>query len=177
MRKMIILCTSAIMLMGCGALSGVSTTPQTTSTATQQVVNLAQTAQNSTSNSAAVNAGRTAGTSILGLYNQCKADGKYDYKNFNNISNTILLLANCADLPNNVKDKAYMKEFGQGMMLSAVGLITEENVEAVTGNLVNIAGQYADKAAEATSSVADKLTTAAQTASAISSMLMLFQQQ
>lgn len=43
---------------------------------------------------------------LLAIYHQYKADGnKYDYKNMQNILNTVTLVANCEGLKENYKDK------------------------------------------------------------------------
>ena len=129
--------------------------------------------------------GVNAGKAIQALYTQYKADGKFDYTNFNNISNTMLLLAATHDLPANTKNGDYMKQFGQGMMLSAVDLINKDNVTAVTNNLTEIATQYAAEAGEKVAEKAtqaqntmqnasEKLASAAQTASAVASLLSMF---
>lgn len=179
MKKIFVLMSAALVMMSCGAMMGTQTAPQpTTQNTTANQINQATATAQATQSTVATpaDAGKAAGTSILALYNQYQADGKkYDYKNLSNISNTLILMANCAELPSKAKDKEYMQQFSQGMMLSAASLITPENVGAVTDNLTNMAGQYAQKAANATSSAAEKLNTAAQTAGAVANMLTLFQ--
>lgn len=179
MKKIIVLVLSTMVVMtGCSLLKGsASSASSSASTAAATTAPVA--------NSSALTAGNGAGQALLGLYSQYKADGKYDYKNISNISNTVLLLANITELPSNVKNSTYLKEFGQGMMSSAASLITPDNVETVTDNLTTLAGQYtekaktsvsqtADKAATTVSSAADKLNTAAQTAGSIASLLSMF---
>ncbi len=164
-------------MTGCGMLKGGSTAGTTNSTATTAATTEAAAV------SASVSAGQAAGNALNALYTQYKADGKYDYKNINNAVNATLLLANCADLPKNVKNTTYMSEFAQGLMASSAGLVTKSNVNTVTDNLTNLATEYAEKvatsetttkAASTANSIADKLTSAANTASSISSLLSLF---
>lgn len=181
MKKILSIIAAATLMSACGLVNNVTVTPtpeaeEKANAAAAQINAVTEQAEAVQATVATpVDAGRAAGNSILALYNQYVADGKkFDYKNLSNISNTLILLANCADLKDNVKNTTYLKEYGQGLMQSAAGLITEENVEAVTGSLTEIATQYADKAAAVTSSAAEKLTTAAQTAAAVNNMLNLF---
>jgi hypothetical protein len=86
-----------------------------------------------------VSAGQGAGTALQALYAQYKADGnKYNYKNMQNIINTMSLVSNCEGLKENYKDKTYLKEFGKGMVASSLGLVTQNNVETVTNSLVEM---------------------------------------
>ena len=108
------------------------------------------------------------------MYNQYKADGnKYDYKNLNNIINTLQLVSACEGLKDNKSNKEYLKSFGKGMLASAAGLVTESNVNQVTNTLTDMVVNNPTVTSAATTA-ADKLNTAAQTASSISSILSLF---
>lgn len=118
---------------------------------------------------------------MLALYNQYKADGnKYDYKNMQNILNTVTLVANCEGLKDNFKDKTYLKEFGKGMIASSLGLVTQNNVETVTNSLVDMVKnsetvQNATTQAQSTASTAaGYANTAAQYAGALSTLLGAF---
>ncbi len=179
MKKILFSLAAVALLASCSLLKGTSAN------------NAAAPAASTTADAAAVSttltAGQAAGNALHALYTQYKADGKYDYKNINNAINATLLLANCADLPKNVKNAAYLKEFSQGLIASSAGLVTQSNVNAVTNNLTTIATEYAQgvaektaasetaqKAAATTNTVAEKLATAASTANSISSLLSLF---
>lgn len=170
MKKVLFISAMVMMMTGCGMMTNSSSTnaqpqaaPQTTAPAT------------------ALSAGQGAGNAMLQLYNQYKADGnKYDYTNMQNMLNTVTLVANCEGLKNNYKDKTYLKEFGQGMISSSLGLITQNNVETVTNSLVDMvknseAVQSATSKAQSTaSSAAGYANTAAQYAGAISTLLSAF---
>ena len=133
------------------------------------------------SSNAAVSAGQGAGNALLALYNQYKADGnKYDYKNMQNVLNTVTLIAQCEGLKDNYKDKTYLKEFGKGMIASSLGLVTQNNVESVTNSLVDMVKnnetvQSATTQAQSTASqAASYANTAAQYAGALSTLLGAF---
>jgi len=170
MKKTILLIATAIAMLSCSALKGGSaqssnaaapaaTTPAATTTAVS---------------TSPVSAGQTAGNALLALYNQYKADGnKYDYKNLNNIINCLQLVNACEGLKEVKNDKTYLKDFGKGMMVSAVGLVTESNVNSVTNQLTEMVTSN-EKVNAAASTAADKLQTAAATASSISSILSMF---
>ena len=110
----------------------------------------------------------------MALYEQFKADGnKYDYKNLNNIINSLQLVSACEGLKTAKSDKTYLKDFGKGMLVSAAGLVTEKNVNSVTNTLTDMVVSNPTVTSTATTA-ADKLQTAAQTASSISSILNMF---
>lgn len=172
MKKIILLSVAAMIMVSCGMMKSSSTgttaqsTPATTTT---------------TAPASATSAGQGAGNALLALYNQYKADGnKYDYQNMQNILNTVSLIANCEGLKSNYKDKTYLKDFGKGMMASSLGLVTQENVESVTGGLVDMIKsnekvQETKTAAQNTASTAASYaSTAAQYAGALSTILGAF---
>ena len=173
MKKMFLLTAMAVMMASCGMLSKNSTSSQQTAsqqTSSQQV---------NTANG--MSAGQGAGNALLSLYNQYKADGnKYDYKNMQNVLNTVTLLANCEGLKTNYKDKEYLKDFGKGMIASSLGLVTQSNVETVTNSLVDMVKnsetvQEAKTQAQSTASTAaGYANTAAQYAGALSTLLSAF---
>lgn len=174
MKKIFVLICAAAMMSSCGLLGSMS--KPVSSEPAQQAVAAPSTASE---------AGKGAGTALQALYKQYKADGKYDYTNLTNAINTIQLIQYCQDLKSHTKDAAYRKEFNQGLMASAVGLIDQRNVDIVTDNLTTLATQYADKvneqaaaaadkAAQATTNVADKLNTAAQAANSVTTLLNMF---
>ena len=172
--KKIILFATAIMMAGCGFMQN-STSTNTTAQPAQTTV----TTQNA--GNAAMTAGQGAGNAIMALYTQYKADGnKYDYKNMQNALNTVTLIANCEGLKDNYKDKTYLSEFGKGMIASSLGLVTQNNVEAVTNSLVDMvkssetvknASTTAQNTANTAASYAN---TAAQYAGALSTLLGAF---
>lgn len=171
--KKIILFATAIMMASCGFMQN-STSSNTSS---QQTAASSQSVQ---TGNAAVSAGQGAGSALQALYAQYKADGKYDYKNMQNIINTLTLVNNCEGLKENYKDKTYLKEFGKGMVASSLGLVTQNNVETVTNSLVemikgNESVQNAStKVQEGASTAASYANTAAQYATSIGSLLSLF---
>jgi hypothetical protein len=171
MKKVLFISAMVMMMTGCGMMTNSSSTTSQPSAATAQT----------TAPATALSAGQGAGNAMLQLYNQYKADGnKYDYTNMQNMLNTVTLVANCEGLKNNYKDKTYLKEFGQGMISSSLGLITQNNVETVTNSLVDMvknseAVQSATSKAQSTaSSAAGYANTAAQYAGAISTLLSAF---
>ncbi len=170
MKKTILLIATAIAMLSCSALKGTSS--QTTAN-NGAAATTAQTLA-SANNSTAMGAGQNAGTALLAMYNQFKADGnKYDYKNLNNILNTLQLVSACEGLKDNKGDKTYLKSFGKGMMVAAAGLVTEKNVNNVTNTLTDMVVKNPTVTSTATTA-AEKLNTAAQTASSISSILSMF---
>ena len=169
MKKVFIVVIASLLMSSCGltktATSSSTTTPQTAAAAPAQT---------------AVSSGQGAGNALLNLYNQYKADGKFDYKNMQNILNTVTLIANCEGLKTNYKDKEYLKDFGKGMIASSLGLVTQDNVETVTNSLVDMVKnsetvQEAKTQTQSTASTAaGYANTAAQYAGALSTLLGTF---
>lgn len=177
MKKSILFVAAALLMAGCGFLKN-STGSNTTASSQPATTNTTTVQQAGTT---ASSAGQGAGNALLNLYNQYKADGnKYDYKNMQNILNTVTLVANCEGLKENFKDKTYLSEFGKGLVSSSLGLVTQDNVEEVTNNLVemvksNETVQNATQTAQNTANTAASYAnTAAQYATSISSILSLF---
>ena len=173
MKKVIAMAAAVAMLASCGFLKN--------STSSNTTAQPAATTQTTQTGNTAVSAGQGAGNALLNLYNQYKADGnKYDYKNMQNVLNTVTLIANCEGLKDNYKDKAYLKEFGKGMVASSLGLVTQNNVETVTNSLVDMVKsnetvQSATTQAQSTASqAASYANTAAQYAGALSTLLGAF---
>ena len=173
MKKVFIMAVAAAVLAGCGFMKN------STSNASSNTVQ--STTASSQSGNAAVTAGQGAGDALLKLYNQYKADGnKYDYKNMQNVLNTVTLVANCEGLKENYKDKTYLKEFGKGMIASSLGLVTQDNVETVTNSLVDMVKSSetvqtaASQAQNTANTAAGYANTAAQYAGALSSLLSAF---
>ena len=173
--KKIILFATAIMMVSCGFMQ--NSTSNSSSSNQQSAVSSQKTTQ---TGNAAVSAGQGAGNALQALYTQYKADGKYDYKNMQNVLNTVTLVANCEGLKENYKDKTYLKEFGKGMIASSLGLVTQNNVQTVTNSLVDMVKanetvqNATSKVQEGANSAASYANTAAQYASSISSLLSLF---
>ncbi len=169
MKKVFIVVIASLLMSSCGltktATSSSTTTPQTAAAAPAQT---------------AVSSGQGAGNALLNLYNQYKADGKFDYQNMQNILNTVTLIANCEGLKTNYKDKEYLKDFGKGMIASSLGLVTQDNVETVTNSLVDMVKnsetvQEAKTQTQSTASTAaGYANTAAQYAGALSTLLGTF---
>lgn len=176
MKKIMIFVAATLIMAGCGFMKNSTGSNQNSAVSSQSTTTT--TAQ---SGNAAVSAGQGAGNALLALYNQYKADGnKYDYKNMQNILNTVTLVANCEGLKDNFKDKTYLKEFGKGMIASSLGLVTQNNVETVTNSLVDMVKnsetvQNATTQAQSTASTAaGYANTAAQYAGALSTLLGAF---
>ena len=171
--KKIILFATAIIMVSCGFMQN-STSSNTSSQATTSSQQTVQTGN------AAISAGQGAGNALQALYTQYKADGKYDYKNMQNVLNTVTLVANCEGLKDNYKDKTYLSEFGKGLIASSLGLVTQSNVNTVTNSLVEMVKtnetvqNATTKVQEGANSAAQYANTAAQYASSISSLLSLF---
>ena len=169
MKKVFIVVIASLLMSSCGltktATSSSTTTPQTAAAAPAQT---------------AVSSGQGAGNALLNLYNQYKADGKFDYQNMQNILNAVTLIANCEGLKTNYKDKEYLKDFGKGMIASSLGLVTQDNVETVTNSLVDMVKnsetvQEAKTQTQSTASTAaGYANTAAQYAGALSTLLGTF---
>ena len=170
MKKTVLLIALAVAMLSCGAMKGTSSQTSSNQGVAASPVAATQVSNNST----AMGAGQNAGAALLAMYNQYKADGnKYDYKNLNNIINTLQLVSACEGLKDNKSNKEYLKNFGKGMLVSAAGLVTESNVNTVTNTLTDMVVNNPTVTSAATTA-ADKLNTAAQTASSISSILSLF---
>jgi len=171
MKKGIVIAVLAISMVSCGMLqNGSQSSTQQSAAATQQAAG-----------TSAVSAGQGAGGALLNLYNQYKADGnKYDYKNMQNVLNTVTLLTNCEGLKTNYKDTEYLKDFGKGMIASSLGLVTQNNVETVTNSLVEMVKNSetvqttAAQAQNTANTAADYANTAAQYAGALGSILSMF---
>lgn len=162
MKKLILMMAAAMMIAGCSFTKNAST-PQTTSATT-------------TTPATGKAAGQGAGNALHSLYTQYKADGTFNYKNTQNILNTVTLLANCGDLVTNYNDKSYLADFGKGLIAGSFGLVTQDNVGSVTNSLVEMvkssdAGQQTSSTA---STMANYAGTAAQYAGALSTLLGSF---
>ena len=171
MKKILIVLAAAVMMSACGVMK---------SSSSQTAASSQQAAVSSTATTPAT-AGQGAGNALHALYTQYKADGnKFDYKNMQNVLNTVTLLANCEGLKQNYKDSNYLKEFGKGMIASSLGLVTQDNVESVTNSLVEMVknsdtAQAAQTKAQSTASTAaGYANTAAQYAGALSTLLSAF---
>ena len=171
MKKIFVLVAAAVITVSCGMMKNGGSGQSTQAVASTQ--------QEATTD--AVTAGQGAGNALLALYNQYKADGnKYDYKNMQNVLNTVTLVANCEGLKTNYKNSTYLTDFGKGMIASSLGLVTQNNVETVTNSLVDMVKnsetvQTATAQAQNTAnSAASYASTAAQYAGAISNLLSIF---
>ena len=176
MKKSILLISAMVLISACGFMKN------TTVTTTSSDENTAASQTTATTNTnTAQTAGQGVGNALLSLYNQYKADGnKYDYKNMQNIANTVNLIANCEGLKENYKNKTYLSEFGRGMIASSLGLVTQDNVESVTNSLVEMVKYNenvqaaSDKVSSGANTAAGYANTAAQYASALSNILGAF---
>lgn len=173
MKKILVIVTAAMMMASCGMMK------RTTVSVDQPATTTASTS--TTTASSAADAGQGAGAALLNLYKQFKADGnKFDYQNMQNILNTVSLVANCEGLKSNYKDKTYLKDFGKGMISSSLGLVTQDNVDSVTGSLVEMVKnsetvQNAKTQTQSTAATAAQYAnTASQYAGALSTLLSAF---
>ena len=175
MKKSIML-IAVLMMTGCGMMKNSAPSSQTAPTAPVSTVETANTA---------ISAGQGAGSALQAIYAQYKADGnKYDYRNMQNILNTVTLLANCEGLKDNYKNKDYLSDFGKGMIASSLGLVSQDNVQTVTNSLVdmvknsetiqNTKAQATQAAQNTADQAASYANTAAQYAGALSTLLGTF---
>lgn len=167
---------AVLMMTGCGMMKNSAPSSQTAQTAPVSTVETAN---------SAISAGQGAGSALQAIYAQYKADGnKYDYRNMQNILNTVTLLANCEGLKDNYKNKDYLTDFGKGMIASSLGLVSRDNVQTVTNSLVdmvknsetiqNAKAQATQAAQNTVSQAASYANTAAQYAGALSTLLGTF---
>jgi hypothetical protein len=167
---------AVLMMTGCGMMKNSAPSSQTAQTSPVSTVETANTA---------ISAGQGAGSALQAIYAQYKADGnKYDYRNMQNILNTVTLLANCEGLKDNYKNKDYLTDFGKGMIASSLGLVSRDNVQTVTNSLVdmvknsetiqNTKAQATQAAQNTVSQAASYANTAAQYAGALSTLLGTF---
>lgn len=178
MKKSVIVLAAAMLMTGCGFTKNSTSNNTTNTTSATQA---APTFQSSKDANSAMTAGQAAGNALQALYAQYVADGKeYDYKNMQNILNTMTLMANCEGLKKNYKDKTYLMDFGKGMVASSLGLVTQDNVETVTSSLVDMV-KSSENVQKATTKVQDTANqaagyanTAAQYAGALSKLLGVF---
>ena len=188
MKKSFILVAAMALVSACGFLRNTTVSTdngssnQTTAQAQTQTQTQATTPTTATTqNNAAQTAGQGAGGALLNLYNQYKADGnKYDYKNMQNILNTVTLIANCEGLKENYKNTSYLGEFSKGMIASSLGLVNQNNAETVTNSLVDMikanenVQNASSKAQSTANTAAGYANTAAQYATSIGSLLSIF---
>lgn len=178
MKKIFVLAVSGLLMVSCGLLKSSSNADSaqaqseptlTTKTQSEQAAANAEAEKQQT----AFTSGQGAGNALLSLYNQYKADGRYDYTNIQNLMNTMSLVANCEGLKSNFKDTDYLKQFGTGLIASSLGLVTQNNVQTVTSSLVDMVknSETVQNAADKAQGAADKT---AQYATAISTLLSTF---
>ena len=158
MKKLAILFAAMMLICACGS----------------QRNSAAGSSQSTNTQVSAMSAGQGAGDALHKLYAQYKADGnKYDYKNIQNILNTVSLVGNCATLKDNYKNKSYLSEFGTGMIAGSLGLVTQANQERVTNSLVDMMRNN-ESVQEGSSQMKSNAAIAAQYAGALSSLLSDF---
>lgn len=168
MKKAFILFAGAMLLASCATMGGSSASSSTTTAGTSQQ-------QASAVQAEPAQQGQAAGMALKNLYAQYKADGKYDYKNMNNVINTLQLVNNCQGLKTNVKDSSFWKNFASGLILGSDMLVSTSNVEQVTNSLKNVVENVdTTKMQQAASTGASAINSAASAASSISSLLSLF---
>ena len=171
MKKLMFLVAVSVLFASCGMMqNSTSSNQQTASSSQQQVYN--------TTNG--VTAGQNAGAALQGLYTQYKADGKYDYTNLQNIMNTVTLIGNCEGLKQNYKEQGYLSDFGKGLLICSLGLVTQDNVQTVTNSLYEMVKdsepiqENKTQIQSGLNTAATYANTAAQYAGAIGSLLSIF---
>ena len=171
MKHSWIILAAAFMLCSCGVMK--SSSGASSSAGQSSAV--------STSSTTPSTAGQGAGNALQALYKQFKADGnKFDYTNMQNILNTVTLVANCEGLKQNYNNKSYLSEFGKGLIVGSLGLVTQDNVSTVTDSLIDMvknteAAKTVTSTAQSTASTAaGYANTAAQYAGALSTLLSAF---
>ena len=174
------LSAALFLLLAAGGFSSCSMM-QSSSSSSQQSQTVSYTQQ--TNSSGAMSAGQGAGSALIGLYNQYKADGNtFNYSNMQNILNTLSLISNCEGLKSNYKNSNYLKNFGKGVIASSLGLVTQNNVQTVTNSLVDMVKgsesvqQAATQSQSTLNSAIEYANTASQYAGAIGNLLSLFGQ-
>lgn len=171
MKHSWIILAAAVMMCSCGALknnSGAQSSATSSSAA-------------STTSATPSTAGQGAGNALHALYKQFKADGnKFDYTNMQNILNTVTLVANCEGLKQNYSNKSYLSEFGKGLIVGSLGLVTQDNVSTVTDSLIDMVKNtettktVSSTAQSAAGTAAGYANTAAQYAGTLSTLLSAF---
>lgn len=152
-----------VSLNSCGMLSG-STAAAPAAAASAPVATAPAVAAPVVANSAAAQYGQGAGLAMINLYKQYKADGKFDAANTNNIINSLQLIANCSMLKENYKDKAFMADYNQGLIMGAAGLINTSNVNNVVNSLTSLATTAGQNAANSAASTIGNAVSSANTA-------------
>ena len=186
--NLLLITMAVLVLAGCGTQKNTTKTNNESASAVNNVVAetapvaevvdavtdaTAQVGQLTEVLSAAETSGKEAGNSLKALYNQYKADGTFDYKNFSNILNTVNLIGNCEGLKDNYKDLSYLKDFGKGLISGSLGLINQENAESVTNSLVDMV-KGSETAQKVTSTAGNVVNSVSQYAGAIGNILSLF---
>lgn len=177
MKKTILFAATALVMAGCGSINpnNVASALNTAANATATAANVANTVSGATTTTTlpAAEAGKEAGNNLKALLAQYLLDGKFDYKNADNINNTLALVSNCSALPANIKNKEYRKEFGTGLIGYSGGIVNQENVDAVTDKLTEMTSEYsAIVSKEATAS--ERLTATSSALTSVSNILSLF---
>ena len=183
MKKVFLLTATVLMMTGCGFMQNTTSSnaaqPAQTAAPAAQTTTAAPATQTTTN---AQTAGQNAGAALQALYAQYKADGKYVLTNMQNAYNTMTLIANCEGLKQNYKDKNYLTDFGKGMIVGSLGLVTQNNVQMVTNSLVSMVSNNETVQAgksqlqNGASTAAGYANTAAQYAGALGTLLSAFGQ-
>ena len=166
------------LMTGCGMMQNSASSNQRSTASAQTSTATSQQPVFNTTNG--VTAGQNAGTALQGLYAQYKADGKYDYTNLQNIMNTVTLIGNCEGLKNNYKEQGYVSDFGKGLLIGSLGLVTQNNVQTVTNSLYEMVKdsepiqESKTQIQSGLNTAATYANTAAQYAGAVGSLLSLF---
>lgn len=158
MKKTLLFCTAAVILLCSFDLKGLLGSKSETTTAEASV-------------SEAQTQGNSAGKALNELYTQYKTDGKFDAKNLNNILNTVSLINNCSGLKDNIKNTSFLKDFGIGLVKGSNNLVTDKNSDIVTEQLGALVGNIdSDKMNNA----AQKAGVVMESAGQIAELLNLF---
>lgn len=170
----------AFSLVSCKSSKSTSTATASSSNSTIQETVAGMLGVGAPSSSAAQQAGKNAGSSILNLYNAYKAEGKLDMSNVNNLLNCATLATSVMQIKDNYKDKTFYKDFATGMVSSATSLITSANVDNTISSLLNtdLSGltslaNTVSSTASSVSNTANTVANNANTTSAISALTSL----
>lgn len=130
--------------------------------------------------------GNTAGSALLGLFTQYKADGKMDLTNVNNILNLATLVNNVKGLKTNNNSGSYLADFASGLIKGSKSLVNQNNsTDVINGlvklsglnlnNITNTANTIASGTEQAAATAAQKInTTSSQVTSAVNTLSSIF---
>ncbi len=117
--SIIIMCVASLAFVSCGSTFG---------------------GANGSPSSVAKSNGRTAGTSIISLYNSYRSTGTVNLGNPTDLTAALNLATAYTNYRNNQADPNYKKSFAAGMVAAGAGLITTANVNNIINTMNNLTG-------------------------------------